>query len=77
MAILTMPILVLALLRIAASVADARVAERSKRLAAEIDATAVSSPQTPPRDPGEAKMQADASDADRARLTEEAPRDQG
>lgn len=37
MAILTMPVIVLFVLRIVASIADARVAERSKRLTATLE----------------------------------------
>jgi hypothetical protein len=66
LAILTLPIIVLAVLRILASIADAQIAERSARLVREIEAAA--------RDP---KMQPDASPDRSARLTGTPPRDQG
>jgi len=66
MAILTMPIIVLAILRILASIADARVTEKSARLVKEIDALGRS-----------AEMQADAAKHEPPRLTGTPPRDQG
>lgn len=62
MTILTMPVLVLFVLRIVASIADARVAERGKRVLAAMDA---------------AEKQADASATSVSSLTEQPPRDQG
>lgn len=62
MAILTMPVIVLFVLRIVASIADARVAERSKRIARAMDA---------------AEKHAGTGATSVSSLTEEARRDQG
>jgi len=63
MAILAMPIIVLVVLRIAASIADQRTAQRSKRLLAAIERAR--------------EVQVEASTTSVSVLTEEAERDQG
>jgi hypothetical protein len=63
MAILAMPLVMLVGLRVFAVIADARVAERSARLAKEIEAAS--------------RMQVDAPADPPARLTGTPPRDQG
>jgi hypothetical protein len=74
MAILTMPIVVLVVLRIAASIADRRTAERSKRLLAAISTR---EPRTAGDTERAREMQSEASTTSVSVLTEEAERDQG